>query len=416
MLTRRPGEARSNLAVRPVWTRRGVLVFFALTFFSASRPNSSAAQSCQPCQADCDRNGRIEVNELVTAVNEALAGCANDPFAAGRVLYEAPHQDGNTFACATCHALAEPTRDGLVRPGHPLAGAPQRPTWKDGQLIDFRDAVNTCRRDWLAAPDFGADDPRFMALLEFLAAQSEAQAVDPLVYAIVDPPADTGGGDPLVGQRTFNGRCIVCHGENGTGTERAPAITGTKLSPDFIALKVRRSGNPDSDVYPGLTPGRMPFWSADRISDRQIRDIIAFLQTSEPPDTMENDDRVDLSLAGARTDCGSSDPRVGRALTFRTVAHRVAGTATIIDNCTIRLDGFTYDGGGINVRVYGGRGGNYGSGIPLSRNMVGQSFSNGQATIRLPAGVDLEQFDGLSIWCVAVGFSFGDGLFEANRG
>ena len=54
----------------------------------------------------------------------AAAGCGDDATGpadvpSGQALYESPHEDGNTFSCATCHALTEPSADGLTRPGHP---------------------------------------------------------------------------------------------------------------------------------------------------------------------------------------------------------------------------------------------------------------------------------------------------------
>ena len=55
------------------------------------------------------------------------AGCSDSGGSAapsGQTLYEQRHADGNTFACATCHALEEPAADaGLVRGhDHPPSG------------------------------------------------------------------------------------------------------------------------------------------------------------------------------------------------------------------------------------------------------------------------------------------------------
>ncbi len=357
---------------------------------------------------------------LATVV--VTTGCGGDgeqtPPADGQALYEKPHDDGNTFACATCHALAEPTADGYTRPAHTIGEAALRPNYKNGQLTSFLDAVNTCREHWLGTTAFAEDDPRWLALEAYLGGVAEetlggAQAV-PLSFDIVDAPDDIMGGDHEVGEDTFNRTCIVCHGASAVGTERAPAIAGTILTGDFVALKIRRSGNAESAIYPNLTPGRMPFWAADRLSDGELRDIIAFLAMSEPViDVSDNTggERVDLSQDGAQEGCTKSHVLVGSSLTFSTKAHAVAGTATVIDDCTIHLDDFSFDGGGIDVHVFGGSDGNYSGGVDLTGNLVGNSFDGGDAVIRLPGGVSLDQFDGLSVWCVPVGFSFGDGQF-----
>jgi len=355
-----------------------------------------------------------------------LVGCGDDApadpdptdNADGQALYEQPHEDGNTFACATCHALEEPAADGYTRPGHPIGDAALRESYKNGQLSTFLEAVNTCRTEWLNTTPFEESDPRWTDLKEYLTSEAESRNPDPepLTFEIVDPPSDIDGGDHVVGEDTFNGRCIVCHGSSGVGTERAPAIAGTMLPGDFIALKVRRSGDPNSTIYDTETPGAMPFWSADRISDDQLRDVIAFLAMSEPPEVpMDNTggERIDLSQDGAQSDCGSTNAKVGQTLTFNTISHQVAGTATIVDDCTIQLDDFSFDGGGIDVHLLGGTDNTYSSpvGIDLSINMVGTAFDGGSAEVRLPTGVTLDQFDGLSVWCVPVGFDFGSGQF-----
>jgi len=37
----------------------------------------------------------------------------------------------------------------------------------------------------------------------------------------------------------------------------------------------------------------------------------------------------------------------------------VSGIATILDDCTIQINGFDFDGSGINVQLYGGLAGDY---------------------------------------------------------
>jgi hypothetical protein len=67
----------------------------------------------------------------------------------GRTVYAEPQADGNTFACATCHALHEPAPDGFIRPGHPIGDAARRPSYKNGRVATLLDAVNTCLVEWM---------------------------------------------------------------------------------------------------------------------------------------------------------------------------------------------------------------------------------------------------------------------------
>ena len=109
--------------------------------------------------------------------------------------------------------------------------------------------------------------------------------------------------------------------------------------------------------------------------------------------------------------CGTSHPRVGQSLVLSTRSHGVSGTATVIDDCTIEVEGFNYDGGGVDVRFYGGLGGNYVNGFPMTDDLVGTRFTNDQLTITIPDGRSLDDIDGLSVWCFDFSVSFGDGLF-----
>lgn len=354
-----------------------------------------------------------------------LGGCASEtgpsgPAGAGpidgRDVYERPFADGNTFACATCHALEEPAADGLRRPGHPIGDAAARPHYKNGALTSMLDAVNTCVEEWMNAEPMADDDPRWAALEAFLSARAPAEA-PPVEIQRVDPPADVTGGAADAGRATFNGTCAVCHGRDATGTERAPALAGRELDGDYVAERVRQSGRVDSATYDGLTGGLMPFWGADRLSDAELRDVVAFVTEVSrgelPGGPVDDPDPVDPVEPGDPEGCGATHPSVGRTAELVTRFHDVAGTATIVDDCTIVIEGFHFDSRGIDVQIYAARGGDYDAGFSLSDNLIrGAAYEGETLTLTLPAGRTLDDLDGISVWCVPVGVSFGDGRFE----
>ncbi|MEM9489581.1 MAG: DM13 domain-containing protein, partial [Myxococcota bacterium] len=211
------------------------------------------------------------------------------------------------------------------------------------------------------------------------------------------------------GQELFNRSCVVCHGMNATGTLQAPPLIGSLLEPELIARRVRTSGLADSGTYDGLTGGRMPFWGANRLSDDELRDLIAFVDQNEPmaPETSGSDD------GPAARECDATHPRVGQIAELSTLSHGVMGTARIIDDCTIEITSFFYDGNGIDVRVYGGRSGNYDAGFAMTGDLLrNPGYENETIIATVPEGLDLDDLDGISIWCVAVGVSFGDGIFR----
>jgi len=341
-----------------------------------------------------------------------LIACGDDaadtsPTSAGEALYLEPHEDGNAFACATCHALEEPADDGFRRPGHPIGDAANRATFKNGQLVDLREAVNTCRVEWMAATAFETGDPRWVELSSYLSEVASDEPATALAYEIVDPPTDLDGGDAMAGQELFNTACVVCHGVDARGTGRAPPLVGDLLTAETIARRVRTSGATNSSVYEGLSGGRMPFWSADRLSDAELLDLVAFVLGNDGGSGGGGPDN-DLR------ECESTHPKIGQRAVLSTFAHQVSGTAVIVDDCTIRVDDFIFDGQGIDVRFYSGLEGNYIDGFSMSEEDLRRPGGyDGTETVyaQLPEGRTLDELDGISVWCVPVSQSFGDGLF-----
>ncbi len=371
-----------------------------------------------------------------------LAGCSDsaDPSVAltGQAVYAERQPGGNSFACATCHALEEPASDDFRRPGHPIGDALRRPSFKNGQLSNPLEAVNSCLTEWMSAEPW-TDDAREWTLLQgFLSDQDsgngDAQA---LSFEITAPPADLSGGNKERGQELFNGSCAVCHGKDAAGTSQGPPLKGEFLLADYIAERVRHSGSAVSAIYPGLSGGKMPFWSASRLSDTELLDVVAFVMTAQGSDsggvggdtgsgglsstggsssTGGESSTGGLSSTGGGSsmrECASNHPKVGQTAILTPKFHGVSGTATIVDDCTIEITDFNYDGQGIVVDFYGGLSGDYtggfGFGLELTR---ATPYEDEALTIQLPESRDLDDLDGLSVWCVDVFISFGDGMFE----
>lgn len=340
----------------------------------------------------------------VTAANVAALG-------GGKAVYESRVEGGNTFTCSTCHALAEPTADKLRRPGHPIGDATKRPSYKNGKVPRMLDAVNSCLTEWMNADAWQENDARWTALYGWLDDQAGAGPAPVVEIKRVDPPAMASlfGGDPERGLATFNGSCAVCHGANAEGTQKAPKVSGLGLDAGYVATRVRTSGRSDSKVYPGLTGGVMPFWGADRLSDAELVDIVAFLG--------KKDVSVPTPTGGGTNDgttrtCAKTHARVGQTAVLQKRFHGVEGKARVVDDCTIEISEFSFDGGGIDVRVFGGLGGNFQRGFAMGNDLRRSGGYSG-ATIRvnLPADRTLADLDGVSIWCVPAGADFGSGTF-----
>lgn len=108
--------------------------------------------------------------------------------------------------------------------------------------------------------------------------------------------------------------------------------------------------------------------------------------------------------------------RTGWRATLSTLAHGVSGTVTIVDNDTIRLDDFTYDGLGIAVYVYLGTADSnaaFTNGLQAGPDLYGTAYAGDSLEIDLPSGETLDDYRAVSIWCVDARVNFGSGTFDA---
>ena len=106
-------------------------------------------------------------------------------------------------------------------------------------------------------------------------------------------------------------------------------------------------------------------------------------------------------------------PGVGWVAELEGTAHDVAGRAVIVDENTIEIQDFVYDGGGVNARIFLlADGAEFDRDIELTDNLVGTSFDNETLTLTLPDDVAFEDFNLITLWCVPFAVSFGNGVFE----
>lgn len=120
-----------------------------------------------------------------------------------------------------------------------------------------------------------------------------------------------------------------------------------------------------------------------------------------------------LASVNPDTGCAKTHARVGQVATLSTLAHNVSGTATIIDDCTIVVSSFNYDGGGPTVYFYGGKGGNYDTptGFPIGGLLTGAYVDN-TLMLTLPEDKSLDDLDGIAVWCADFKVDFGSGMFQ----
>lgn len=109
------------------------------------------------------------------------------------------------------------------------------------------------------------------------------------------------------------------------------------------------------------------------------------------------------------TTCTTTHEKVGHSGFFNTFAHNVSGKATIIDDCTIEITQFSYDGGGPDVYFYGAKNHQYANeeAFPIGQQINGKTFDNASIIIKLPQNKSLDDLSGISVWCVDFAANFG---------
>lgn len=127
------------------------------------------------------------------------------------------------------------------------------------------------------------------------------------------------------------------------------------------------------------------------------------------------DDAITRGRAAEMPPCGTANHgKIGQIAVLSELFHDVAGTAEIIDDCSIRIADFVFDGTGVDVRFYGGLGEDYDSGFSMSEVDLRRTGGYAGDTIyaTLPPGRTWDDVDGISVWCVPVGIDFGSGQFS----
>lgn len=176
----------------------------------------------------------------------------------------------------------------------------------------------------------------------------------------------------------------------------------------------------DGDVDNGITIGEdahtfatgMTLDFASATFDADVANLIA---NSGTVNTMLVDANIAIAhlVATVRPGgCTEDHTTVGWVASLTTNTHNVSGQATIVDDCTIRIDNFNYDGGGLpDVFVYAGLDGEYAGGFAISDNLYGISHTDETLTLTLPQTRTLDELNGISVWCVLAQADFGSGMF-----
>lgn len=184
------------------------------------------------------RGGPLTVADFVAPRPEDAPAGLHDAVALGaRIVADTggsvPELVGNGLACSSCHFDGGRTAGGR-NGGISLVGAAAsypRPSPDTGAVEDLAGRVNRCFEENLAGRPLPAGSEEETAVLSYLHWLSDGVPtyadVEWLGLAPLPPSGATGDGEHA-GRALFAGRCAVCHGADGGGTEIAPPVWGRR--------------------------------------------------------------------------------------------------------------------------------------------------------------------------------------------
>ena len=192
--------------------------------------------------------------------------------------------EGNEARCSTCHSM-DGTLVGFS--GKSMQDIAYKESYKGGGA-DLLGGVNACVTGWMGGAALTADDPEYLALVEFFESISDEAATtpNPIMPEVLADEAEYeatyAGGDAAAGAAKYETNCAICH-DAALTVGMVPAFSKEALSGysiGRIAQKVRTSGPPPSGSADAsdTTPGPMPFFEPEELSMEDLADIIAHLR------------------------------------------------------------------------------------------------------------------------------------------
>ena len=178
-------------------------------------------------------------------------------------------------SCAHCHSLLPPAEDAKseapIGPGTSLWGTTKRAGWRNMKTFsDAGDASRYCGRVFQERKG-GLSGAQRTDLLASLARHSPDESLParkverrPRMLKKFD------GGDTQKGKQLYVRYCVGCH--NDTDEAIYVPVKPGKKKKSYIARKVRGYDNKNK-----FKPGTMSYYTTDRLSDEDLKHLIAYL-------------------------------------------------------------------------------------------------------------------------------------------
>lgn len=208
--------------------------------------------------------------------NDSLSGAIRRGHALVTATAESlPQFVGGNLNCTSCHL-----DDGRRSTAAPLTGTYTRyPRYIDrtGAVVSMADRVNYCMTRSLAGSRLPNDSREMQDMLAYLAFLSRGVPMGAQLAQQGMPALPRDVGDATRGAEIYRTTCARCHGPDGGGMLKVPALWGPKSY--SIGASMARQERAASFVR-----HNMPFDKPGTLTDREAYDVAAYITSKPRPD------------------------------------------------------------------------------------------------------------------------------------
>ena len=241
-----------------------------------ARARDEAAQSGTPATRAAWDAAAWQPPTIAALPNDSLAGAVRRGLALVTATVESlPNFVGGNLNCTSCH-LDEGRRGTAA----PLTGVFARyPKYieRTGAVVSMEDRINYCMTRSLAGTRLPNDSREMQDMLAYLAYLSRGVPIGAHLPVEGMPAMPKDVGDTTRGAGVYRATCARCHGEDGAGMQKVPALWGAKSF--SIGASMARQERAASFIR-----HNMPFDRPGTLTDREAYDVAAYITAKPRPD------------------------------------------------------------------------------------------------------------------------------------
>jgi thiosulfate dehydrogenase len=263
----------------------------------AAREESRVAQSGATAGASWDSTA-WRAPDVAKLPNDSLSAAIKR----GRALILAtaeslPRFVGGNLNCTSCHL--DEGRRGTSAPLTGVFGRYPRYIERSGAVVSMQERVNYCMTRSLAGTRLPNDSREMLDMLAYLAFLGRGVPMGAHLPQEGMPALPKDVGDSTRGAEVYRAACVRCHGADGSGMQKVPAVWGPKSF--SIGASMARQERAASFIR-----HNMPFDKPGTLTDRQAYDVAAYVTSQPRPDMPEK--ARDWPFGGAPADVPYETP------------------------------------------------------------------------------------------------------------